>query len=84
MNYYPHHISDFNNATRHLSRLERSIYRDLIELYYDSEEPIEDDLSKIARKIIATSPEERSAIETILDEYFSLVHGFWFHERCEE
>lgn len=84
MNYYPHHISDFNNATRHLSRLERSIYRDLIELYYDSEEPIDDDLTKIARKIIATTPEEKAAIEVILGEYFSLVQGFWFHQRCEE
>ena len=29
MNFYQHHIGDFNNATRHLTRLERSIYRDL-------------------------------------------------------
>ncbi|MCY3212700.1 DUF1376 domain-containing protein, partial [Acinetobacter baumannii] len=27
MNYYQHHIGDFNNATRHLSLIERAIYR---------------------------------------------------------
>jgi len=32
MNYFPLHIGDFNSATRHLSRLERSIYLDLIML----------------------------------------------------
>lgn len=84
MNYYPHHISDFNNATRHLTRIERSIYRDLIEHYYDSEAPIENDIAKISRKIIAVTPEEKSAIETILEEYFSLIDGFWFHARCDE
>ncbi|MFY0037839.1 DUF1376 domain-containing protein, partial [Acinetobacter baumannii] len=25
MNYYQHHIGDFNNATRHLSLIERAI-----------------------------------------------------------
>ena len=30
MNYYPHHIGDFDYATRHLTRVERSIYRVLI------------------------------------------------------
>lgn len=30
MNYYQHHISDFNNATRHLSLIKLAMYRDLI------------------------------------------------------
>ena len=39
MNYYQHHIGDFNNATRHLSLVERAIYRDLLDMYYDTEQP---------------------------------------------
>ncbi|MGE8450704.1 MAG: DUF1376 domain-containing protein, partial [Pseudomonadales bacterium] len=37
MNHYPHHIGDFNTATRHLSRLERAIYRDMRDMYCDTE-----------------------------------------------
>jgi len=47
MNYYPHHIGDFNSATRHLTRIERSVYRDLIELYYDTEAPLSRDVDKL-------------------------------------
>ena len=41
MNYYQHHIGDFNNATRHLSLIERAIYRDLLDMYYDTEKAID-------------------------------------------
>ena len=59
MHHYPHHISDFNNSTRHLTRIERSIYRDLIELYYDTENPLPNDVELLCRKIIARTEEER-------------------------
>jgi uncharacterized protein YdaU (DUF1376 family) len=71
MHYYPHHIGDFNARTRHLSRLERSIYRDLIELYYETEAPISIDLDRVARRIVATSPQERAAMVDVLNEFFT-------------
>ena len=84
MHYYPHHIGDFNAATRHLSRLERSIYRDLIELYYETEAPISIDLERVARRIVATSPDERSALRDVLNEFFTPGPEGWSHKRCEE
>lgn len=83
MHYYPHYIDDFNAATRHLTRLERSIYRDLIDTYYDTEKPLRNDLRALGRKIIANSDEELAALETILNEYFILTDEGWRHERCE-
>lgn len=82
MNYYPHHIGDFNNSTRHLTRIERSIYRDLIELYYDSEEPLAGDLKTLCRKIIAITEEEVAAVEQVLEEYFNSVENVYIHARC--
>jgi uncharacterized protein YdaU (DUF1376 family) len=70
MHYYSHHIRDFNNATRHLNRLERSIYRDLIELYYDSESQLPLDLALISRKILANSTKESTIVERLLNEFF--------------
>ena len=69
VNFYSHHIGDFNNATRHLSRLERSIYRDMLELYYDTEKPLTDDLDKLARRCLVAD-EERGALREVLNEFF--------------
>ena len=84
MNHYPHHIGDFNNGTRHLTRIERSIYRDLIELYYDTEAPLNGDIEVLQRRIIARSEEEKAALVAVLEEFFTLQDGSYFHARCEE
>lgn len=84
MNHYPHHIGDFNNGTRHLTRIERSIYRDLIELYYDTEAPLNADIEVLQRRIIARSEEEKAALVAVLGEFFTLQDGAYFHARCEE
>ena len=47
MNFYKKHIGDFNNATRHLTRVERSLYSDAIELYYDTESVLTSDIKKL-------------------------------------
>lgn len=84
MNYYPHHIGDFNNATRHLTRLERSIYLDLLHYYYDTEKPLKNDLPALCRRILATTDEELTTVERMLNEYFTLVNDEWINERCDK
>ncbi len=84
MNHYPHHIGDFDRATRHLTRIERSVYRDLIELYYDTEQPLVLDVAWLCRKVIAHSNEEATAVEQVLNEFFTKTATGWYHTRCEE
>lgn len=83
MKHYPHHIGDFDRATRHLTRIERSVYRDLIDLYYDTERPLTLDRAALCRRIIANSNEESTAVEQTLNEFFTETPTGWFHERCE-
>lgn len=83
MNHYPHHIGDFDKATRHLTRIERSIYRDLIELYYDTEERLTLDIPALCRKILARTNEEVTAVEQTLNEFFNETPTGWYHSRCE-
>lgn len=83
MNFYPHHIGDFNSATRHLNRIERSVYRDLIEFYYDTEQALPTDIKSLCRKILANTPEETKAVEQVLAEFFKPTENGWYHERCE-
>jgi uncharacterized protein YdaU (DUF1376 family) len=84
MYYYKHHIGDFDRNTRHLSRIERSIYLDLIFLYYESEAALSLDVSALCRKIVARTEEEKSAVLAVLDEFFHETPNGWFHDRCEE
>jgi len=80
MNFYPFHIGDYISHTSHLSNEEDLAYRRMIDLYYLSEQPL-NDCSTIARKI-------RSRIEivdTILDEFFELSEdGCWHNKRIDE
>ena len=60
MHYYSHNIGDFNNSTRHLTRVERSLYRDLIELYYDTEKPLDSmSFDRLAKRVLAKTEEEQ-------------------------
>jgi len=80
---YQHHIGDFNKATRHLTRVERSIYRDMLDLYYETEKPLPDDIKAICRLVIARDNEEVTAVEQMLNEFFHKNCDGWAHVRCE-
>ena len=82
MKHYPHHISDFNNATRHLNRIERGLYRDLIELYYETEKPLPVEVVEVARRIVAN--ELSTDVERMLNEFFTETPQGWYHVRCDE
>ena len=84
MNHYPHHIGDFDKATRHLTRLERSIYRDLMDVYYDTENRLALDRNDLCRRIIARSTDELTAVEQVLKEFFIETESGWFNSRCED
>lgn len=84
MHHYPHHISDFDHATRHLTRLERSVYRDLLDMYYDTEMAISTDLDYVCKRILATAQDERTAVEQCLKEFFFVGEQGFENARCEK
>jgi uncharacterized protein YdaU (DUF1376 family) len=83
MNQYPHHIGDFNNATRHLTRTERSIYSDMIDMYYDTESPLTLDVHVLKRKLLARTKDELAAVDVVLAEFFTKTESGWFNDRCD-
>ena len=83
MHYYQHNIADFNNATRHLTRVERSLYRDMIEMYYDKEQPLPLDENQLFRRVLAITDEEKQAVKNVLADFFVLSDDGWRHERCD-
>jgi uncharacterized protein YdaU (DUF1376 family) len=84
MHFYQKNIGDFNNATRHLTRVERSLFSDAIELYYDTEKPLTSDINKLNRLLLAHSQEEKDALLVVLNEFFTLTDDGYFNKRCNE
>jgi uncharacterized protein YdaU (DUF1376 family) len=85
MHSYNHNIKTFNSATMHLTRVERALYRDLIELYYDTEQPLPSvDFNRLARRVRATDEQELIALQYVLDEFFILTGDSYSHDFCDE
>jgi uncharacterized protein YdaU (DUF1376 family) len=80
MKFYPHHIADYRSATGHLSNEEDVCYRRLIELYYDTELPIPDDIKNLSRRLRVS----QDAVSTVLSDFFILINGQWHNERCDD
>lgn len=83
MNYYPFHIGDYASATRHLTWDEDMAYRRLIDAYYTREAPIPTDMRQVYRLVMATTEDQRLAVDTILNEFFTYTDDGWVNTRCD-
>ena len=83
MNYYEHHIGDYAEATAHLTFIEDATYSRLIRKYYATEKPMPVDVKLVQRLINARSKEEKNAVVSVLNEFFTLTDDGWRQERCD-
>jgi len=84
MNDYSHHIGDFRSGTFNMSRMERWMYRDLIDVYYDSEKPLSLDFEWVCYSISAHSEKERHIVANLLKFKFERTDEGYVHARCEK
>lgn len=83
MNFYEHHLGDYAEATAHLTFVEDAAYGRLIRKYYATEQPIPADLKAAQRLVGARTREEREAVQSVLEEFFTLQTDGWHNERCD-
>lgn len=83
MNFYRHHLGDFNSHTLHLDWLEDLAYSRLLRTYYLTERPIPIDLEEACRLVRATSKPQRDAVERVLQEFFYKQEDGWHNRRCD-
>ncbi|MBC7604313.1 MAG: DUF1376 domain-containing protein [Ramlibacter sp.] len=83
MNYFEHHIGDYDADTAHLSWLEDMAYTRLMRLYYRKEAPIPADVSDACRLIRAVTKEQKQAVESVLKEFFTPGLDGWRQKRCD-
>jgi uncharacterized protein YdaU (DUF1376 family) len=83
VNFYPFHIGDYASATRHLTWLEDLAYRRLLDMYYVREAPLPADKRQVYRLLLASSEEQRDAVDAVLAEFFALGDHGYSHKRCD-
>lgn len=84
INWYEHHIKDYDSATMHLSWEEDLAYTRLLRWYYRKEEPIPGDLEQACRIVRAATDLQRQAVEQVLREFFQKgPDGCWHKDSCD-
>jgi uncharacterized protein YdaU (DUF1376 family) len=78
MHYYQFHIGDYRASTAHLSNEEDLAFRRLLDMYYDTEQPIPLDTQWVARRLRV----DMSIIVSVLNDMFVHTDDGWTHERC--
>ena len=83
MQFYQFHIGDYVGATAHLDPMEDLAYRRLIDLYYQTECALPNDMRTLCKRIRLAS--ESHSVESVLNEFFELSEDgqFWQHQRCD-
>lgn len=84
MHYYQFNIGDYRRDTTHLSRLEHSIYRDLIDWYYLEEQPIPLETQSVSRRLRLATQEEANALKNVLTDFFEESDEGYRHSRIDD
>lgn len=84
MNYYEHHLRDYDAATAHLTWDQDLAYTRLLRWYYRKEQPIPADIAEACRLVRATTAAQRKAVEQVLHEFFELQDDGWHKDTCDE
>jgi uncharacterized protein YdaU (DUF1376 family) len=81
MHYYQHHIGDFTKDTAFLTNAEAMVYLKLLWLYYDTEQPLPNDLFMLSMR--TNTRDDEQMLDGILKMYFTLFDNVWRHDRCD-
>lgn len=80
MHYYSFNIGDYTSHTAHLSPVEDIAYRRLLDLYYQTELPIPNDIKAVCRQI--RMRDHADDVQQVLSEFFTLKDEGWTSARC--
>lgn len=82
VNFYKHHLGDYDGHTAHLTWDEDMAYTRLLRAYYRREKGIPD--SEKYRLARANSKAQKGAVDRVLDEFFTKHGNDWKQKRCDE
>jgi uncharacterized protein YdaU (DUF1376 family) len=84
VNFYKHHLGDYDGATAHLSWEEDLAYTRLLRAYYRREKPIPANPAETYRLVRALTATQKRAVTTVLHEFFVEQEDGWHNKRADE
>ena len=82
MHYYQFNIGDYRKDTIHLTHEEHYIYRALIDIYYESEQPLSLDKRRLLR-LLSCSYDQIDMLDNVLTDFFIETENGYKHPRIE-
>jgi len=79
MYYYQHHIGDFQRDTAMLTDHQSMTYLRLLWIYYDTEEPLPNDVRRLAFK----AGSDTETVSLLLEHFFEADGEVWRQARCD-
>jgi uncharacterized protein YdaU (DUF1376 family) len=83
MHYYQFNIADYRKDTIHLTPIEHYAYRQLLDQYYLSENPITLDEDKLMRSLCVRSADDIQSVKNVLKDFFMHTENGYIHKRCD-
>ena len=83
MHYYKHHLGDYETRTRHLSLAEHGAYRQLMDAYYATEEPLPLDINRICKMVRVSNRTEKRHVLAIIVQFFEQSPDGFRHKRID-
>ena len=81
--YMPLFVADYMADAAHLTATQHGAYLLLIMNYWQRGEPLPDDDKRLA-SISRLGPREWARNRPVLEEFFTLTHGAWVHNRIDK
>ena len=79
MHYYNFNIGDYMKHTLHLTPEEDLAYRRLLDMYYDTEGPIPNNIPLVSRRLRM----DFKIVESVLNEFFELTEDGYKNYRAD-
>ena len=79
MHYYNFNVGDYIKHTLHLTAMEDLAYRRLLDMYYDTESPIPNNIPLVSRRLRI----DQDVVESVLNEFFELTQDGYRNYRAD-
>lgn len=96
LHWYAKYPGDYARDTAHLTMLEHGAYNLLIDYYYSTGAPLPANADanapalalarnqRLYRICRAVTQDEQKAVDSVIDDFFELIDGFYYHSRIDQ
>jgi uncharacterized protein YdaU (DUF1376 family) len=84
VNYYEHHLGDYQRKTAHLTLAEHGAYLLMLHVFYSTERPLPIDRRVLYRLVRSHSRTERAAVESVIRQFWIQTTDGFTNERGEK